>query len=60
AGVVLISPSSEIFPSAYKLQFDNTNNTAEYEALLLGLELARQKGIRNIKVQGDAELIVNQ
>ncbi|KAH9328552.1 hypothetical protein KI387_000660 [Taxus chinensis] len=45
AGVVLISPNSEIFPSAYKLQFDNTNNTAEYEALLLGLEMARQKGI---------------
>ncbi|KAH9307788.1 hypothetical protein KI387_035699, partial [Taxus chinensis] len=59
-GVVLISPNSKIFPSAYKLQFDNTNNTAEYEALLLGLEMARQKGIQNLKVQGDAELIFNQ
>ncbi|KAH9302736.1 hypothetical protein KI387_014319, partial [Taxus chinensis] len=60
ADVVLISPNSEIFPSAYKLQFDNTNNTAEYEALLLGLEIARQKGVQNLKVQGDAELIVSQ
>ncbi|KAH9298892.1 hypothetical protein KI387_030574, partial [Taxus chinensis] len=40
--------------------FDNTNNTAEYEALLLGLEMERKKGIQNLKVQGDVELIVNQ
>ncbi|KAH9317588.1 hypothetical protein KI387_019357, partial [Taxus chinensis] len=50
----------EIFPSAFKLHFDNTNNMTEYEALLLGLEMARQKGIQNLKVQGDDELIVNQ
>lgn len=58
--MVLISPYFEIFPFSFTLQFDNNNNTSEYEDLLLGLEMARQKGIQNLKVQGDAELIVNQ
>ncbi|XP_059075436.1 uncharacterized protein LOC131875353 [Cryptomeria japonica] len=59
-GVVLISPSDEKFPKAYKLEFDTTNNTIEYEALLLGLEFAKEKGIKKLQVTGDVELIVNQ
>lgn len=59
-GVVLISPSREIFPFSFKLDFHNTNNTAEYEALLLGLQEAKEKGIRQLKAKGDAELIVKQ
>lgn len=39
--MVLISQNFEIFPFTFKLQFDNTNNTAEYETLLLGLEMER-------------------
>ena len=46
AGIVLISPKGEKFPKAYKLAFETTNNTAEYEALLLGLEYAKEKGIK--------------
>ena len=37
AGVVLIPPEGEPEPIAFKLEFGNTNNTAEYEALLLGI-----------------------
>ncbi|KAH9331978.1 hypothetical protein KI387_004086, partial [Taxus chinensis] len=40
--------------------FFNTNNTDEYESLLLGMQAARERGIKNLKVQGDAELVVNQ
>ncbi|KAH9317232.1 hypothetical protein KI387_019001, partial [Taxus chinensis] len=40
--------------------FFNTNNTAKYESLLLGMQAARERGIKNLKVQGDAELVVNQ
>lgn len=58
--MVLISPSDEKFPKAYKLSFDTTNNTTEYEALLLGLEFAKEKGIQKLQVTGDADLIVNQ
>ncbi|KAH9324492.1 hypothetical protein KI387_004670, partial [Taxus chinensis] len=40
--------------------FFNTNNTAEYESLLLSMQAAKERGIKNLKVQGDAELVVNQ
>ncbi|KAH9306120.1 hypothetical protein KI387_010524, partial [Taxus chinensis] len=40
--------------------FENTNNTAEYEALILGLQVAKEQGIKNLLARGDAELIVNQ
>ena len=45
AGVVLISPGGEAVILMYKLEFTNTNNTAEYEALLLGLRDAKYLGI---------------
>lgn len=60
AGVVLLSPTGNIFPFSFKLDFKNTNNIAEYEALLLGLSEAKCKGIKLLKVKGDAELIVRQ
>ena len=33
---------------------------AEYEALLLGLQIARSMGIQSLKVLGDSELVVKQ
>jgi hypothetical protein len=36
-GVVFVSPSQEIISMSYKLEFETTNNVAEYEALVLGL-----------------------
>ena len=58
ARIVLISLKGEKFPKAYKLVFETTNNTIEYEALLLGLKYAREKGIKQIKVLGDVELVI--
>jgi len=37
-----------------------TNNVAEYRALLLGLERARELGASEIEVVGDSELIARQ
>ncbi|HEX3433620.1 MAG TPA: ribonuclease HI family protein [Solirubrobacteraceae bacterium] len=37
-----------------------TNNVAEYRALLLGLERARQLGADEVEVIGDSELIAKQ
>lgn len=37
-----------------------TNNVAEYRALLLGIELARQHGADRLEMIGDSELIVRQ
>ncbi|XP_057856711.2 uncharacterized protein LOC131066053 [Cryptomeria japonica] len=58
AGVVLISPQGEKIPFLFKLEFKSTNNTAEYEALLLGIEQARKRGIKLLSAKGDSELIV--
>ncbi|KAH9327573.1 hypothetical protein KI387_007751, partial [Taxus chinensis] len=49
AGAVLISPEEEIIPLSFKLQFFNTNNTTEYESLLLGMQAAKERGIKNLK-----------
>ncbi|HKJ35722.1 MAG TPA: ribonuclease HI family protein [Solirubrobacterales bacterium] len=37
-----------------------TNNVAEYRALLLGIELARELGADEVDLVGDSELIVKQ
>lgn len=57
--VVLISPDGEMTCFAYELDFKNTNNIAEYEALL-SIMAAKQKGVKMLKAQGDAELVVRQ
>ena len=60
AGVVLISPSKEAIHLSFKLDFKTTNNIAEYEALLLGLNSAKEMGIKGLKMFGDADLIIQQ
>jgi ribonuclease HI len=38
----------------------NTNNVAEYEALLMVLEAALENGVESIEVRSDSELLVKQ
>jgi ribonuclease HI len=60
AGVVLISPSKKTISLSFKLNFRATNNIAEYEALLLGLNSTKEMGIKGLKVFRDADLIIQQ
>ncbi|GKB79988.1 reverse transcriptase domain-containing protein [Tanacetum coccineum] len=60
AGLVLISPSGVEFTYALQLNFANTNNEAEYEALLVGLRMAKKMKVRNIDVKVDSKLVVSQ
>lgn len=39
---------------------ETTNNVAEYKALLLGLELARELGADEVEVINDSELVAKQ
>lgn len=39
---------------------DLTNNVAEWEGLILALELAGELGVTNLRVRGDSKLIVEQ
>jgi hypothetical protein len=59
-GVFFVSPSQETMSLSYKLEFETTNNVVEYEALVLGLRAAREMGIQEVAVFGDAELVVQQ
>ena len=43
-----------------RLEFECTNNTVEYEALIQGLKKAIEFKARNLKVYGDSEIIVKQ
>nr|XP_034900655.1 LOW QUALITY PROTEIN: uncharacterized protein LOC118038417 [Populus alba] len=60
AGAVIISPDKKQYPISVKLQFGCTNNTAEYEACILGLEAALEMNIKKIDVYGDSMLIICQ
>ena len=58
--VILKSPEGDKLKYAARLQYQTTNNEAEYDALLKGLELAKSLGPESIIVQGDSQLIINQ
>jgi ribonuclease HI len=59
AGVVFVSPAQETISLSYKLEFETSNNVAEYEALVLGLRAAKDMVIEEISIFRDAELIVH-
>ncbi|GJX72513.1 reverse transcriptase domain-containing protein [Tanacetum coccineum] len=40
--------------------FDATNNEAEYEALIVGLRIAGQMGVKNLQANVDSRLVANQ
>lgn len=58
AGVLIVNPEGGEIEYAIKLDFRASNNEAEYEALMHGLELAREMGIHNLQVFLDSRLVV--
>jgi len=60
AGILLISPFEEVITLSYKLEFETTNNIAEYEALVLGLRATKDMAIDCLEVFGDSKLVISQ
>jgi ribonuclease HI len=60
AGVVLTSPKGDKLQYGLQMHFRASNNIAEYEALVHGLKLAKEVGIRRILCFGDSDLVVRQ
>ncbi|XP_075076896.1 uncharacterized protein LOC142163502 [Nicotiana tabacum] len=58
-GIVLVPPAGETIRQAIKCH-PITNNEAEYEAVIAGLELARELGIEQFIIKSDSQLVVNQ
>jgi hypothetical protein len=60
AGAVLTSPKGDKLQYVLQMQFCASNNVAEYEALVHGLKMAKEIGIRRILCFGDSDLVVHQ
>jgi ribonuclease HI len=60
AGVVLINPNGEQVKYMVLLNFQATNNMAEYEALIFELTGALSLGVRELLVKGDSQLLIRQ
>jgi ribonuclease HI len=59
-GVVVRSPDGELVEERGERIGIATNNVAEYRALLLGIERAAARGVSEVELIGDSELIVRQ
>jgi ribonuclease HI len=60
AGLLFVSPLGEHMRYAVRLHFLASNNMAEYEALLCGLKIAIEIGVKRLDVRGDSQLVVDQ
>ncbi|XP_073037020.1 uncharacterized protein [Primulina eburnea] len=57
-GVVITSPIGVKTALSFNLDFSCTNNQAEYEALVIGLEILRDLGAKDVLIIGDSQLHV--
>ncbi|XP_042515399.1 uncharacterized protein LOC122089775 [Macadamia integrifolia] len=56
-GVLLITPEGLNLPMAYRLDFECTNNMAEYESCLMGLQAAISIRVKRLEVYGDSSIV---
>jgi ribonuclease HI len=60
AGIVLTSPKNDQLRYVLQIHFAASNNVAEYEALVHGLKVSKDIGIRRIMCFGDSDLVIQQ
>ena len=60
AGIELLSLEGDMVKCMVRLDFPNTNNEAEYEALVVGLDLAKVVGAISVVIYCDSQVITNQ
>ncbi|XP_077226415.1 uncharacterized protein LOC143859647 [Tasmannia lanceolata] len=59
-GIVLVSPRDQHILISYKLEFECTNDIAEYKTYIAGLETALSLEVQDLDVYGDSLLIICQ
>jgi ribonuclease HI len=59
-GLLFISPLEKHLRYVLRLHFPASNNVAEYEALVNGLRIALELGVRRLDARGDSQLVINQ
>ncbi|XP_050222165.1 uncharacterized protein LOC126672259 [Mercurialis annua] len=60
AGIIIRSPTGAKTALSFKLDFKCTNNQAEYEALVIDLEILQSLRAKNVIVMGDSQLVLKQ
>ena len=60
AGVVLTSPTGYVVHYVLQILYTDSNNAAEYQALLHGLRMAVSTGIQRLEVRGDSNPAISQ
>jgi ribonuclease HI len=60
AGLLFISPLGKHVRYVIRLHFPASSNVAEYEALVNGLRIATELGVRRLDARGDSQLVIDQ
>jgi len=60
AGVVLEGPNGLLIEQALRFAFKASNNQTEYEALIVGMLLAKEMGARSLLAKSDSQLVTGQ
>ncbi|KAK2427613.1 hypothetical protein QL285_026181 [Trifolium repens] len=60
AGVVLEGPDGVLIEQSLRFAFKESNNQAEYEALIAGMKLAREMKFADLRAKSDSQLVTNQ
>jgi ribonuclease HI len=60
AGLLFISPLGKHLRYVLRLHFPASNNVAEYEALVNGLCIAIELGVRRLDARGNSQLVIDQ
>jgi ribonuclease HI len=60
AGLLFISPIGKHLRYVLRLHFPASNNVAEYEALVNGLRITIELGVRRLDARGDSQLVIDQ
>jgi ribonuclease HI len=60
AGLLFISPLGKHLLYVLRLHFPAFNNVVEYEALVNGLRIAIELGVRRLDARGDSQFVIDQ
>ncbi|XP_070008344.1 uncharacterized protein [Nicotiana sylvestris] len=59
-GAILISPTGQHYPATARLRVFCTNNTAKYEACIMGMNMAIDHDVEKLLIMGYSDLIIKQ
>jgi ribonuclease HI len=59
-GLLFISPLGVHMRFVIRLHFPASNNVAEYAALVMGLRITVELGVRHLDVCGESQLMIDQ